>query len=77
MTLADYLKAEGNSASKLADSLGVAVSTVTRIAKGEITPSRDIISAIFEQTKGQVTPNDIFGITPTAASPEATGAEAA
>lgn len=62
MTLADYLKIEGNSASKLADATGVAVSTITRAAKGELKPNRDLLEAIYQHTGGQVTPNDIFGI---------------
>lgn len=62
MTLADYLKLEGNSASRLAEATGVAVSTITRAAKGEITPSRHLMAAIYRHTNGAVTPNDFFGL---------------
>jgi DNA-binding transcriptional regulator YdaS (Cro superfamily) len=62
MTLSDFLKAEGNSASKLADLLGVAVSTVTRAAKGDLLPSKQLMEGIYRATDGKVTPNDFFGI---------------
>jgi len=62
MTLADYLSQEGNTATSLAAATGTAVSTITRAAKGEIIPSRSLMLAIFEKTKGAVAPNDFFGI---------------
>ena len=62
MQLAHYLELEGNSASKLAEATNVAVSTITRAAKGEITPSRKLMALIYEKTNGQVTPNDFWGI---------------
>lgn len=62
MTLEHYLQIEGNSASRLAEAAGVAVSTITRAAKGEIAPSAKLMQAIYEHTGGQVTPNDFFGI---------------
>lgn len=62
MKLSDYLGIEGNSASKLAESMGVAVSTVTRAAKGELSPSRKLMEAFHRQTAGLVTPNDFCGI---------------
>ncbi|RIV79548.1 helix-turn-helix domain-containing protein [Pelagerythrobacter aerophilus] len=62
MKLAAYLEIEGNSASKLAEATGVAVSTITRAAKGEITPSRKLMALIYEKTDGHVTPNDFWGI---------------
>lgn len=64
MTLSEFLKSEGNSASKLAETLGVAVSTITRVAKGKHIPSRALMEAIFQLSSGAVTPNDIFGIGP-------------
>lgn len=62
MTLADYLSLEGNTASKLAADCKVAVSTITRAAKGELLPSRSLMEAIFQHTGGQVKPNDFFGV---------------
>jgi transcriptional regulator with XRE-family HTH domain len=68
MTLSDYLCREGISASKLADKMGVSVSTVTRAAKGELSPSGKLMEAIHQHTGGLVTPNDFFGIHPQASS---------
>ncbi len=62
MTLADYLEAKKVSATALADQANVSVSTITRAARGEIIPSRDLMAKIFEVTNGAVTPNDFFGI---------------
>lgn len=62
MKLAEYLEIEGNSASKLAEATGVAVSTITRAARGELLPSRKLLTEIYEKTGGQVTPNDFLGI---------------
>jgi len=60
MTLSEYLQIDGNSASRLGQACGVAVSTITRAARGEIMPSRRLLEAIFHHTGGQVTPNDFF-----------------
>ena len=60
MKLANYLEADGNSATKLAKAVGVAVSTITRAAKGEIIPSHKLMSAIYEKTDGKVTPSDFY-----------------
>jgi transcriptional regulator with XRE-family HTH domain len=62
MTLADYLDKRDVSATDLAGRVGVAVSTITRAAKGTIIPSRELMGKIFEETGGEVTPNDFFGL---------------
>ncbi|WP_162232715.1 helix-turn-helix domain-containing protein [Sphingomonas sanxanigenens] len=62
MTLAEYLAQPGRTATELAQATGSAVSTITRAARGEIIPSRDLMIKLFEATDGAVTPNDIFGI---------------
>jgi transcriptional regulator with XRE-family HTH domain len=62
MTLTEYLAQPGHTASDLAAKTGVAVSTITRAAKGELKPSHDLLTAIFEHTAGRVTPNDFLGI---------------
>lgn len=62
MTLADYLAQDGNTASQLANACNVAPSTITRAAKGEITPSRKLMEAIHQHTNGTVSPNDFFGL---------------
>ena len=62
MTLSDYLATNDMTASALAERLGVSVSTITRAAKGEIIPQRELMNRIFEATEGKVTPNDFFGL---------------
>lgn len=62
MTLKEYLALDGNDETKLADSLGVAHSTIWRWANGKFLPSKEQMRAIFEETSGAVTPNDFYGI---------------
>lgn len=62
MTLADYLAQPGHTASALAEKCECAVSTITRVAKGEIGPSADLLKRIHTHTGGAVQPNDFFGI---------------
>jgi len=62
MKLSDYIKLEGNSATALADKAGVAVSSITRAAKGDIYPSADLMRLIIEHTDGQVRPDDFFDL---------------
>jgi transposase len=62
MTLADYLKLDGRSATALAAKCGVGVSTITRAANGDTLPGRALMASLFEHTDGMVTPNDFFGI---------------
>lgn len=58
MKLADYLKLPDRSATELAGLCGVAVSTITRVARGEKKPSLDLMESIRLHTRGAVTPND-------------------
>lgn len=53
MTLAEYL--QDHTATELADKCNVAVSTITRIARGEIAPRLRLIREIVAQTDGKVT----------------------
>lgn len=62
MKLTTYLEEQGLSATAFAERLGVSPSTVTRAAKGEILPSRDMLRRIYDETAGAVTPNDFVGI---------------
>lgn len=62
MTLTDYLAQPGKTATELAEATNSAVSTITRAARGDITPSGELMRKIFEATSGAVTPNDFFGI---------------
>ncbi|MGN6290423.1 MAG: helix-turn-helix domain-containing protein [Sphingopyxis terrae] len=60
MRLKAYLSLEGNSASKLAEEVGVAVSTITRAASGETLPNPPTRKRILEATGGAVTAADLF-----------------
>lgn len=62
MKLLDYLAQPGKTASALAADCGVAVSTITRAAKGEIDPSGALMKDIFKYTDGAVTANDFHGM---------------
>lgn len=62
MTLDDYLSAEGNSVSALAERAGTSAVSIHRILYGDQKPSADMIRAIVEATDGEVTADDlIFG----------------
>ena len=60
MRLKAYLSLEGNSASKLAEEVGVAVSTITRAASGETLPNPPTRKRILDATRGKVTAGDLF-----------------
>lgn len=60
MTLDQYLTRNKMTATEMAQILGRAISTVTRIRKGEIKPDFDTIQEIVDMTDGRVTPNDFF-----------------
>lgn len=60
MRLKAYLALEGNSASKLAAAVGVAVSTITRAASGETLPGAATRKRIFEETGESVSAGDLF-----------------
>lgn len=62
MTLTDYLAQPGKTASEVAAEAGVAVSTITRAAKGTIAPTPELMRRIFNATGGAVTPNDFVGV---------------
>ena len=64
MKLSAYLAADGRTATELAALAGCAVSTITRAAKGEITPSRELMVKLIDATGGAVTPNDFFEVAP-------------
>ncbi|WP_411340340.1 helix-turn-helix transcriptional regulator [Sphingopyxis sp. J-6] len=60
MRLKSYLAQDGKSASKLAEAVGVAVSTITRAAAGETLPNASTRKRILEETEGEVTSADLF-----------------
>lgn len=60
MRLKAYLSLDGNSASKLAEAVGVAVSTITRAANGETLPNLETRKRITAATGGKVSATDLF-----------------
>ncbi len=60
MTLDEYLTRNNMSATALANKLGRAVSTITRVRKCEIKPDYYTIQEIVDFTGGKVAPNDFF-----------------
>lgn len=60
MRLADYLRDRQIRPSALALAIGLSPSTVTRILRGERTPSLSLIARIREATDGAVTADDFL-----------------
>lgn len=60
MTLAEYLKNNGLTATEFALRIGRSVSTVTRAANGEVIPDVVTMRSIKSETDGQVQPNDFY-----------------
>jgi TorA maturation chaperone TorD len=60
MRLQEYLDNKNITASQFANQIGRAVSTVTRIAKGQATPEPETMAKIVAATGGAVQPNDLF-----------------
>lgn len=60
MDLKDYLDRPGQTATALASLCDCSISTITRIAKRETTPSGSMIKRIVAATKGRVTVNDLI-----------------
>jgi transcriptional regulator with XRE-family HTH domain len=60
MTLDEYLRRPGNTASKLADDAGTTGATITRLLYGDAQPSAEMIRSIVEATGGEVTADDLL-----------------
>jgi len=63
MTLLDHLNATGEGVAAFADRIGVARSTLRKIAYRQRQPSLDLAVRITTATKGKVTPADLI-VTP-------------
>lgn len=61
MTLSDYLAQPGKTATDIARECGVSVSTITRAAAPNGSPSLDLMRKIAAATDGEVTANDFMG----------------
>lgn len=67
MTLTEFRAAQGLTRVALAEMLGVAHSTVSRLEARKVEPSASLIRKIQKVTEGQVMPNDLFAATENAA----------
>jgi len=72
MKLSDYISEKQTTASRFAGEVGVPVSTITRLLRGERRPGIDLVARITLVTDGAVTAEDFFQ--PTAPAPETQGA---
>lgn len=64
MKLAHYLAEKQATASQFARELGVPVSTVTRLLRGERRPGIELVARISAATNGVVTAEDFFCVAP-------------
>lgn len=62
MLLKDWLSANDVSNSAFGERIGRTAEAVRRYAAGERIPDRETMPLIMEETAGQVTANDFFGI---------------
>ena len=60
MRLTNFLDLPGQNATEIARRCNVAVSTITRVAKGEKKPSLGLIEKIRNATRGAVTADDFL-----------------
>ena len=60
MMLNDWLVRENLKVSQFAKIVGVESMTMRRYAKNKRLPAPAVMQAIFEHTKGEVSPNDFF-----------------
>jgi transcriptional regulator with XRE-family HTH domain len=60
MKIESYLKREGLTQREFARQAGVAHSTITRLIKRKINPSREMVARIVEASGNAIRPNDLF-----------------
>ena len=62
MPLAEWIRAQGFTQRAVARRLGVSPSTLSRLLKGERSPSASLMRRVYELTRGEVTPMDLVGL---------------
>lgn len=62
MTLDAWMKLTGVTAAVLSRRLGVAHTSVSRWVSGKVDPSPNAMRAIWKETNGMVSPNDLLNI---------------
>ena len=60
LQLKDYLKRQNLTISAFARRAGITVSTVHRVASGEVKPSTETLNRIVAASQGEVQPNDFY-----------------
>jgi len=60
MKLADYISEKQTTASRLAGEVGVPVSTLTRLLRGERRPGIELVARITAATNGAVSSEDFY-----------------
>lgn len=60
MNLADYLATSDMTAAELARKTGLSAASITRIAKGDQSPSADAMRKIVTATRGAVSAHDLI-----------------
>ncbi len=70
MRLADYMEKHGLSDDDLAGPFKVTRATVSRLRRGKMVPSFDLVVRIHEATGKKVTPNDFLDVAASAPDPE-------
>ena len=62
MPFSEWIRAEGCTQRAVARRLGVSPSTLSRLLRGERSPSASLMRRVFELTEGKVTPTDLVVI---------------
>jgi 3,4-dihydroxy 2-butanone 4-phosphate synthase / GTP cyclohydrolase II len=62
MQLSEWLAREGMSRKRFAEMIGVSPGHITGLCDGTTWPGRKVAQRIFDETKGEVAPEDFFKI---------------
>lgn len=62
MKLGDYLSENGIHMADFAAAVGSTGATICRVINGKVVPRRGLLEAIYRETKGLVTPNDLLNL---------------
>ena len=61
MVLSEFLRVRGLSLADFAARCDTSASTILRVRDGDVVPSRRVLDAIWRETDGYVTSNDLVG----------------
>jgi len=62
MQLNDFLTKNNLTMAMFASRVGTTAATISRVVDRSVTPRRSLVRRIYEETGGQVTPNDLAGL---------------